>query len=85
MAQLSANDPIVILSVARTPMGAIDPGASNRRADRGCAQIGRADLGQRALHRAHWRAGDREDYDWIVSGELGHKTGAIHRRAGGKR
>ena len=38
---------------------AADAGALDRRLDRGGAEIGRRGVGERALHRAHRRAGDR--------------------------
>ncbi len=47
-------------------------GALDGRLDRGRAEIGRGDVGQRALHRPHRGARVGQDDDRIGFGELGH-------------
>ena len=66
-------------------IGAVDiltrhAGALNRRLDRHRTKIGRGNIGQRALHRAHRGAGVGKDDDRIGGGKLGHGKVLASRR-----
>ena len=53
------------LQAPKRVVAAFDAGPLDRRLDRGGAEVGGADIGQRALHRPHRGARVREDDDVI--------------------
>jgi hypothetical protein len=57
-------------------IAAFNARALDRRLDRRRAEIGRRDVRERTLHRAHRRAGIGQDDDRIGRGKLGHDSGA---------